>query len=265
LRIAIVTICCDNLAEVIATCESVDRQTSLPDEHWVINGSKGSDIEAWSKRTDQPGYRKFVHEGDRGISDAFNKGIRLVSEGMIQLLNSGDTLFDTRVIERIRDFLELYPEIDWCSGKIQIHDSMGSRELGVPFESQKLYRGMRGVAHPSWFVRKDIYEAVGPYSEEFRIAMDYDMLCRLSGKSYKFYEFNSVNFDGNGISATSFSKGLTECRSIYRLRFGRPWRMRLWQVRVAGIHHLLRTTFGRFLLSFRSGQSKSEVNMGSTA
>jgi len=36
--ISVITICFNNLADLQKTCQSVDKQTRQPEEHWIING-----------------------------------------------------------------------------------------------------------------------------------------------------------------------------------------------------------------------------------
>jgi GT2 family glycosyltransferase len=52
--ISVITICFNNLADLQKTCASVDMQTRLPDEHWVINGSTTDEIAQWLLQTPQP-------------------------------------------------------------------------------------------------------------------------------------------------------------------------------------------------------------------
>ena len=77
MRLIIITICFNNLHDLQKTLASVDNQTRTPDEHWIINGSTSNDIAEWLQQTSQTGYRKTVNERDKGIADAFNKGIQL--------------------------------------------------------------------------------------------------------------------------------------------------------------------------------------------
>jgi len=87
--ISIVTICFNNLEDVKRTCESVDAQVHKPFEHWIINGSITT-VAKWLINTPQPDYRKFINERDKGIADAFNKGIANCKGAVIHILNSGD-------------------------------------------------------------------------------------------------------------------------------------------------------------------------------
>src|SRR5688572_12942089 len=88
--LSVITICFNNLQEVIETCLSVDEQTVLPYEHLIIDGSTNEEIVTWLIKSPQPSYRRWIHERDKGISDAFNKGIRNATGEVLHILNSGD-------------------------------------------------------------------------------------------------------------------------------------------------------------------------------
>ena len=222
LRLILVTICFNNLEDVTRTCGSVDAQTRLPDEHWIINGSTTPEIEDWSKEAIGQSFRHVVNEPDLGISDAFNKGIRKSGHGFVQLLNSGDLLHNVNVLQRIEEFIVASNPVDWISGKIQLSDG---QIVGTPFEVSKLNQGMRWVAHPSWWVKKEVYLAVGEYDLRYKIAMDFDMLCRFESFNYAFYGFPSISFDLGGVSSNLVSNGQNEVRLIYQMRFGHSSRL----------------------------------------
>ena len=57
LTISVVTICFNNLDELIRTCHAVDSQTKMPFEHWIIDGSSTPAIEEWLENNSQPQYR----------------------------------------------------------------------------------------------------------------------------------------------------------------------------------------------------------------
>ena len=96
MKLSIVTICFNNLQDLITTCKSVDDQHLKPFEHIIINGSTNSEIKNWYESSNHPSYRIIINELDGGISDAFNKGISKATGDVIHLLNSGDIYFDEK-------------------------------------------------------------------------------------------------------------------------------------------------------------------------
>lgn len=248
---SVITICFNNLADLQRTCTSVDGQWHKPGEHWVINGSTTGDIAQWLEQSPQPGYRKWINEKDAGIADAFNKGIARAGGEIIHLLNSGDTYASADVLQTVAQFFRQHPEVQWASGNIQLVRGGLPVVVGKMFEKSKLYRGMRSISHPTWFVKKETYQKLGPYKSEYRIAMDYDMMCRLSDEPYQYLAKLIAVFDDTGVSSVHYLRSLQENRKVYESYFGYSFLLVLWQLRLKLLHYLLQTSFGQWLFSLK--------------
>ena len=251
MRLIIITICFNNLPDLQKTLASIDNQTRPPDEHWIINGSTSGDIAEWLQQTSLLAHRKIVNERDKGIADAFNKGIQLAGEGMIQLLNAGDELLQVGVLQAVATFLQTHAYAAWISGKIVLKRGGEWVEVGKPFDAAKLYRGMRSVSHPSWWVHKQTYLKAGPYQSQYKIAMDYDMMCRLAKEPYVFYPLAMVRFDDTGISAKQYLASLDENQRVYESYVGYSLPCRLWQFRLRSLYFLLQTEVGKQLFRWK--------------
>ncbi|RWZ90737.1 MAG: hypothetical protein EO766_00825 [Hydrotalea sp. AMD] len=249
--ITIITICYNNLTALQKTCAAVDVQTCKPVAHWIINGSTTPDIQDWLLQTTQPAYRKWINEPDKGIADAFNKGISRVHNGFIHLLNSGDVYAHENVLMEVNRFLDAHPEIQWMSGKITLKRAQQWVTVGNPFDASQLYKGMRSISHPTWLVKKEVYERYGLYDINYKIGMDYDMLCRIKSEPYAFYDGVITLFDDTGISSTQYLASLNENTVIYEKYFGYSVCCRLWQFRLKVLYLLLQTPFGRWLFQLK--------------
>lgn len=248
--ISIITISFNNLADLQKTCASVDAQTCLPEEHWIINGSSKPDIEQWLLNTSQPPYRKWINERDKGISDAFNKGIAHAGAVVTHLLNSGDIYASDDVLAAVSQVFDANPSVQWISGNIRMTRAGKPVIVGKPFEKNKVYRGMRSVSHPTWFVKKEVYGRVGLY-KDYKIAMDYDLMCRLSNEPYAYLNKVIAVFDDSGISNTKYLDSLKENRTVYESYFGFSVWLILWQIRLKILYHLLQTGFGKWLFGLK--------------
>lgn len=249
--ISVVTICFNNLNELIKTCNAVDEQQLHPFEHWIIDGSSTPEISEWLTNNRQPPYRKWNCEPDKGIADAFNKGIAKASGEVIHLLNSGDTYASNRVLEKVNLKFLHHPELKWITGKIFMKRLGKTVLVGKPFDPDQLYKGMRSVSHPTWFVKKTVYEAVGIYDSTYAIAMDYEMMCRLREYKSGFIDFPFVNFDDTGVSSRNYLKALAETKAAFESHFGFSVKLNLWQVRLKLLHALQKTGFGKLLFNFK--------------
>jgi glycosyltransferase involved in cell wall biosynthesis len=255
-RISVITICFNNLEDLQATCLSVDVQNHAPFEHLIIDGSTNTDIAEWLLTNSQPLYRKWIIERDKGISDAFNKGIRNAKGSIIHLLNSGDTYYGPEVLKMVFTYFQKHNSVSWISGRIYMKRGGIWVHVGVPFSPQQLYKGMRSVSHPTYFLRATVYERVGLFLEKHKIAMDYDLLCRLKGESYAYIDETLIRFDDKGISTTSYLKSLKENIKVYESHFGFSFRCRLWQFRLKVLYWILQSRFGKFLFKIKSMISK---------
>jgi glycosyltransferase involved in cell wall biosynthesis len=249
--VSVITICFNNLADLQKSCASVDMQTLLPEEHWVINGSTTPDIEEWLLHTPQPPYRKWINEKDKGIADAFNKGINHANAEIIHLLNSGDLYASADVLESVIIAFKADPSIQWLSGNIEMMRGGKAVIVGKPFENNKLYRGMRSISHPTWFVKKVVYHRNGLYSNEYKIAMDYDMMCRIAEEPYKYLPKTLAVFDDTGVSSHNYIRSLQENKKVYESHFGFSFLLIVWQWRLKLLHYLLRTSFGKWLFGLK--------------
>lgn len=249
--LSVITICFNNLADLQKTCASTDQQTRVPEEHWVINGSTTAEIANWLSNTPQPTYRKWINERDKGIADAFNKGIGKAIGEITHLLNSGDMYASDDVISAVMDVFEKAPSIQWTSGNIHLKRAGKPVLVGKPFEKNKLYRGMRSVSHPTWFVKKAVYNRIGLYKSEYKIAMDYDLMCRIVDEPYVYINKPIAIFDDAGVSNTQYLHSLKENREVYESYFGFSPKLVAWQMRLKALHHLLQTGFGKGLFQLK--------------
>jgi len=249
--VSVVTICFNNPEDVKITCASLDGQTVKPAEHWIINGSTAPAIAEWLETKPQPSYRKWAHITNQHIAGNFNRGIEKVNGDFIHLLNSGDSYAENDVLQKVVDFLDTHPSVQWISGKLRTQRSGRMVEIGKPFKKQKLYRGMRSVSHPTWFVRKEVYGRHGLYNTAYRIAMDYDMMCRIAFEPYQFIDLTITYFDNTGISSVKYLDSLKENIKAYESYFGYSLKCRLWQKRLKTLHLLLQTGFGKWLFGLK--------------
>lgn len=250
-EISIITICFNNLADLQKTCASVDAQLLQPQEHWVINGSTKPDIEEWLLNTPQPAYRKWINERDKGIADAFNKGVSKAACEITHILNSGDIYASNDVLEAVAKVFDADLSLQWISGNIQMMRGGQPVVVGKPFDKNKLYRGMRSVSHPTWFVKKQVYGRIGLFSSEYKIAMDYDLMCRLGNEPYAYLDKVISIFDDSGISNNKYLDSLKENRKVYESHFGFSWKLVIWQLRLKLLYYLLQTSFGKWLFGLK--------------
>ena len=176
MKISVITITFNSAAFIERNIKSINEQTHTDLEHvFVDNVSTDrtlSIIDQLSTRT-----KKVISEKDRGISDAFNKGIQASSGEIIAILNSDDTYHSSATLSRVHETFSNNPELDYVFGDMLFLDTeYGSnirRPLLCPITHAMPYN------HPAFFVRKSFYDKLGLYDESFRYAMDFELISRM--------------------------------------------------------------------------------------
>ena len=109
-KISIITVCYNSEAHIEEAILSVINQSYENKEYLVIDGgSKDGTLNIIEKYKDKIDY--FVSEPDKGISDAFNKGIKAATGDIIGILNSDDFMMKdalTKVAEQYEVGVDLY-------------------------------------------------------------------------------------------------------------------------------------------------------------
>ncbi len=250
--LSVVTIAFNNVDELKITCASVDKQLQHPHEHLIIDGSANMEIVHWLEQNSQPSYRRWIHERDNGISDAFNKGIQHASGNIIHLLNSGDTYYTNDAIAMNKNCFEKDKELMWTHSLYVQHRGGIDVITGAPFSKDLLWKGMRTVAHPTMFVRKELYEQYGLFNTDYTIAMDYDFLIRIRNEKFLFIEKPLIYFSPGGASNNQFYKGLAEVKRSYHHYIGNSIKLNLWQTRQIILARFMTTGLGKLMFKLKN-------------
>ena len=220
--LSIITITLNNFEELLRTVESVQDLNGC--EHIIINGGECPQTLDFL----QGYYGKSVSEPDQGISDAFNKGIRLSSGEAIIMLNSGDILLDRTYPARASQILDQDPQIDFVHADLIFEDTLIGSYIMRPLRTKNILspnigRGMP-YRHQSMVVRKEVYGRVGFYNLNY-ICSDFDWVCRWElglkkshGQAYYSQGDPVIIMDGGGISSTQERKIILEAIKIIRQR-----------------------------------------------
>ena len=184
MKVSIITATYNNENTVEDTVLSVSSQTYKNIEHIIIDGSS-SDNTIQIIRKHQVKIAKIISEPDRGIYDALNKGIKYASGDIICFLHADDIYADYTVIEKA---VNLFSEkqIDSIYGDLQYVAKEDTGKIirywkSGKFTFSKLKKGWM-PPHPTFLVKKEIYENCGVFDTNFKIAADYDIILRFLGK-----------------------------------------------------------------------------------
>jgi len=203
--ISVVTITYNNFSELQRTVESL---APIKDriEHIIVNGGQCEQTKEYLRQCGC----KSISEPDRGISDAFNKGVRMATGSGVVFLNSGDVLIHPEYLEWAESHLT---SKDFTFSDILFDDAVGG-VIRLKPHGQSLGRGMP-YPHPSLVVKRQVFDLIGGFLENFRIAMDYEFVCRMKNAKLEgiYYGQPVVLMDGTGVSAKNESRSFMECKN----------------------------------------------------
>ena len=211
-----------NDARLRYAIESVLSQTCTPAPELIVvdAGSTDDTLNVIAEYRDR--ISVLVQEPDQGIFDGINKGNRLASGDVIAFLGSDDRYADTSVLEDVTS-LFADEELDICYGDVVYVDE---NENLVRYWKTNRYSFLKlcfgwQTPHPGTFIRKQVFDCIGPFDTSYPITADYDFFARLFVQhrfKEKYFQRTIAKLALGG-SSSSFVKGSIEvARAIWRLR-----------------------------------------------
>ncbi|MBN1593388.1 MAG: glycosyltransferase [Candidatus Coatesbacteria bacterium] len=195
-----------------ATVESVLTQTYDNVEYIIIDGgSTDGTIEVIRRYEHAVDY--WISEPDKGIGDAFNKGV-LASTGMwVNFMNCGDRFASPRVIDWVKDHMDKNADIIF--GKATVVDERGVPLVtcGRPFEDRALSRRM-SIPHQSAFHNRQYFRDYGLFDTDLKTSMVYELVLRKRSLAAIFVDEVMSYMLPAGISETADYLRLREAKRI---------------------------------------------------
>lgn len=179
-----------NSADHIANClDSVFSQTYPNIEHVIVDGfSNDGTLDIINSTNNKVSC--VISEPDNGVYDALNKGIKFSSGDLIGFLHSDDIFASEEIISDVvkaitsDDYDGVYGDLIYVKRE---NVSLIMRYWkGNVYNFKSLKFGWM-PAHPTLFLRREIYDQFGDYNLDFKISADYDFILRVfRNKSIKF-------------------------------------------------------------------------------
>ena len=232
MQLSIITINYNNAEGLRKTLASVASQTYADIEHVIVDGgSTDGSVEVireyeqslTSRLSPLASRLKWVSEKDTGIYNAMNKGIRMATGDYIQILNSGDMLFDAHVTQRMTVHLEqinsqheepigiLYGNMIKVNAAGEVVGRSGYTEYSL----RQFYSST--LNHDCAYIRKDLFEEYGLYDENLKIVSDWKWYLQAIGLGRVKPEYVDIDvtiFDDGGISETNLALRNKERRQV---------------------------------------------------
>ncbi len=179
MKISIVTPAFNSAATIRDTLESIKMQDYPDIEHIIVDGvSKDLTMEILAE---YPHVSKAVSEPDRGLYDAMNKGVRLATGDVVGILNSDDFYTHPQVLSRVAAlFAETGADVLYAD--LEYVDMRDTTRVVRTWKAGAIKPGcfLRGwmPPHPTFFVRRHLYEQFGLFNPELRFSADYELMLR---------------------------------------------------------------------------------------
>lgn len=191
MKISVITATWNSGRTIGDTLRSVFNQSFTNVEHIIKDGGSKDNTLEICKNFEQKYYKdeckgrtiNILSDKDKGIYDAMNQGVKAATGDVIGILNSDDFYTSDDVLARVAEEFEKNPELEAVYGDIHFVKDENLKKCTRYFSSRyfrpwALRFGFM-PAHPSFYVRREVYEKYGLYDLDFRTSSDFEMMVRL--------------------------------------------------------------------------------------
>lgn len=202
--ISVITVTYNNYDDLHRTLHSLKNVDGI--ESVVVNGGDCNKTKKILSNYDGIA----ISETDRGISDAFNKGVTMATGDNVMFLNSGDVLLSPDYLQEAEKTLSFNPEISFVHSDSLFEDSISGIIYMEPlksafFRKAPLGRGMP-YNHLTMVIRKSVFDKIGLFKLHYKITMDFEWVCRLQNNKFNGHYIGGdpvVKMEGGGVSSTT--------------------------------------------------------------
>lgn len=186
MKISIITVTYNSASTLRDTIESVLSQTYQDIEYIIVDGlSKDNTMEI--VREYEPkfnGRMRYVSEKDSGLYDAMNKGFKMATGEVVGLINSDDLLAEPTAIEKVMDYFEKHKNADAVYADLYYVAQDNTSKIVRYWKSgkQRPFKYGWHPAHPTFYVKKDIYQRYDIFNLKYKLAADFELMLRLIEK-----------------------------------------------------------------------------------
>jgi glycosyltransferase involved in cell wall biosynthesis len=221
LKVSIITVSFNSAKTIADTIESVLSQDFPRIEYIIVDGGSKDDTVSIIKQY-QDRISHWISEKDQGMYDAMNKGIAMATGDVIGILNSDDVYMNTHIVSELIELMQSQRAQVVFADLILVDQDNPQNVLRYydsgHFHPNKFKYGWM-PAHPTVFVKRELYEAVGNFSTSYQIAADYEMLIRILAiqrARYAYLPKPVVRMRSGGASTSGLSRNWILNQEIVR-------------------------------------------------
>jgi len=221
MKISIITAVFNAVDTVEETILSVANQTHSDVEHIIVDGASTDGtlgvVDKYRTRI-----ARIVSEPDLGIYDGMNKGLRLATGDVIGFLNADDVYAHEGVLARVAEAMAR-GDLDVLFGDAEFVSANNPRRIVRRYRSNNFRPDRIGwgwmPAHPTLFLKRQIFERSGSFRTDYRIAGDFELVARIfqnASLRYRYLPEVLVRMRTGGISTGGWRNTLLLNREVLR-------------------------------------------------
>lgn len=226
MKISLITVTFNSGGTLRDTIQSVLSQTYPEIEYIIVDGlSEDSTIDIIKEYVPLfQGRLKWISEKDNGLYDAMNKGFKMATGEIVGIINSDDLLTESGVIGKVIDCFEGHKDIDCVYADLYYVSQYDTSKIVRHWITGKQRSFSKGwhPAHPTFYVKREIYSKYGLFDLDFKFAADFELMLQLVEKEHirLFYlpePLVRMRLGGTtSKNLTNIRKGNIECLNAFR-------------------------------------------------
>lgn len=182
-KISIITTTYQDVSHLKKVVEGIKNQDYPRLEYIIVDGGSMDGTVEYLKELEQDfsyGWPerevKWISEKDNGIYDALNKGIRMATGDIIGPMF--DKFSHSHVLSDMVSVMEK-EGTDGVHGDLYYVDEQDNPVREWKMGNTKTIRDGWMPAHPTLYLKKEVYDKFGVYKTDYRIAADYEYMIRI--------------------------------------------------------------------------------------
>ena len=185
MKISVITATWNSEETIEDTLRSLNSQDYSDIEHIIVDGASTDATLDYVQRYGD-NVNTVISEKDNGIYEALNKGINASTGDVIGFLHSDDLYANQNVLSRVAEEFTndatdaTYGDLAYVA-KDNVTKIVRSWVSG-PFDRSKMKNGWM-PPHPTFYMRRKYYKALGGFNPKYMISADYDSILRYLWKN----------------------------------------------------------------------------------
>lgn len=208
MQVSLITVVYNAQDTIADAVQSVISQQGVDFEYIVIDGAS-SDNTLGVLTPFKESIHLLISEKDKGMYDALNKGIALAKGEVIGILNADDMLADNGVLHKVMETFQNH-HVDGVYGDLNYVNRINPEQIIRKWKSKQVDGASMKFgwmpAHPTLYLKRELFEKYGNYSLHFGSAADYELMLRFIYKyriKIKYLPMLLVNMRVGGMSNQS--------------------------------------------------------------